>query len=258
MLIVDDEERAGDALRLMLQKFVPQVATVAVCTDARRAAALVAGLRPQILFLDIKMPHLSGFEVLQQLPHPTFKVIFTTAFNEFAIKAIRFSAFDYLLKPVDVEELMASVDRYFSEQRETPPDGPLLNNMLHNLQSGSEHFRLAIPARDGLHFLLPANIMYCEAVSNYTRFHTAEGKQFLTSKTLGDYEDLLAPHHFIRCHKSFLVNRDFVDYMDHDSLLVLKNGVRIDVSKRRKADVMKLMKGQGNEGKGPVCPANAG
>lgn len=241
-MIVDDEERAGDALRLMLQKFVPQVTAVAVCADARQAAALVAGLQPQILFLDIKMPHLSGFDVLQQIPKPTFKVIFTTAFNEFAIKAIRFSAFDYLLKPVDVEELIASVDRYFSEQQEAASDERLLNNMLHNLQSGSEHFRLAIPSKDGVHFILPATVVYCEAVSNYTRFHTAEGKQFLTSKTLGEYEDLLAPHHFIRCHKSFLVNKDFVDHMDHNGLLVLKNGVRVDVSKRRKADVMRLMK----------------
>lgn len=240
VLIVDDEQRAGDALRLMLEKFVPQVEQISVCTDARQAAAIITHLAPHIVFLDIKMPHLSGFDVLQQLPHQTFKVIFTTAFNEFAIKAIRFSAFDYLLKPVDVEELIAAIGRYLS--REPLPDSLLLNNMLQNMQAANGAFKLAIPSKEGVHFIAPADVVYCEALSNYTRFYTADERQFLTSKTLGEYEDLLEPYHFIRCHKSYLVNKDFIAYINHESCLVLKNGVALEVSKRRKAEVMRLLK----------------
>lgn len=241
-VIVDDEERAGDALRLMLEKFVPQVTTVAVCTDARQASAFITQVKPHIVFLDIKMPHLSGFDVLQQIPNQTFKVIFTTAFNEFAVKAIRFSAFDYLLKPVDVEELIQTVDRYITHQKEHPQSGVLLQNMLRNMDGTNQQLRLAIPAKEGVHFLTPGEILYCEGVSNYTRFYTDDGKQYLTSKTLGEYEDLLEPYQFIRCHKSYIVNKAFISFIDHDGQIVLKNAQRIEISKRRKADVMKLMK----------------
>lgn len=127
VVIVDDEERAGDALRLMLEKFVPRIAKISVCADARQAVDVIKQEQPQIVFLDIKMPHLSGFDVLQQIPQQPFKVIFTTAFNEFAIKAIRFSAFDYLLKPVDVEELIATVNRFLETQEaETAQQAALL------------------------------------------------------------------------------------------------------------------------------------
>ena len=242
VVIVDDEERAGDALRLMLEKFVPDVTEISVCTDARQAAALITQRKPQIVFLDIKMPYLSGFDVLQQIPNQDFKVIFTTAFNEFAIKAIRFSAFDYLLKPVDVEELINTVNRFIDQQKEASQQTALLQNMLTNMQDTAANFRLAIPFKEGVHFIRPTEILYCEGVSNYTRFHTEDGKQYLTSKTLGDYEDLLEPYNFIRSHKSYIVNKNAIAYIDNDGFIVLKNSARIEVSKRRKAEVMKLMK----------------
>lgn len=243
VVIVDDEERAGDALRLMLEKFVPRIAKISVCADARQAVDVIKQEQPQIVFLDIKMPHLSGFDVLQQIPQQPFKVIFTTAFNEFAIKAIRFSAFDYLLKPVDVEELIATVNRFLETQEaETAQQAALLKNMLRNMQEASADFRLAIPNKEGVHFLQPSEIIYLEGVSNYTRFYTAGGKQYLTSKTLGEYEDLLEPYHFIRCHKSFIVNKKVISGIDNNGSLILSNGVKVDVSKRRKAEVMKELK----------------
>ncbi len=127
-------------------------------------------------------------------------------------------------------------------QKGAVQDAELLNNMLYNMQAAGSGFRLAIPSKDGVHFIHPANIIYCEGVSNYTRFYTDDGKQFLTSKTLGDYEDLLEPYHFIRCHKSYIVNKNFIAYMDHEGLIVLKNSLKLEVSKRRKAEVMRLLK----------------
>lgn len=242
VLIIDDEVWAADSLRLMIEKFIPKVIEIADCTDARQAAACIAHYKPQIVFLDIKMPYLSGFEILQQIPNQTFKVIFTTAFDEFAVKAIRFSAFDYLLKPVDAEELINTFNRYFSLQTESPAHAALLNNMVHNMQSAGTNLRLAIPTREGVHFIEPANIIYCEGVNNYTRFYTNNEKQFLTSKTLGEYEDLLEAHEFIRCHKSYIVNKSFIAYVDYEGLITLKNGLKLTISKRRKAKVMSWMK----------------
>lgn len=242
VVIVDDEERAGDALRLMLEKLVPAVSEIAVCTDARQAAALINQVKPHIVFLDIKMPYLSGFDVLQQIPNQSFKVIFTTAFNEFAIKAIRFSAFDYLLKPVDVEELVDTVNRFITQQKEMVQHSALLKNMLQNMHDSAANFKLAIPFKEGVHFIQPSEILYCEGASNYTRFHTEEGKQYLTSKTLGEYEDLLEPYGFIRCHKSYIVNRNSIAYINHEGFIVLKNSAKVEISKRRKAEVMKLLK----------------
>lgn len=239
-IIIDDEERATDALRLMIERFIPQIGTIAVCNDARQAAEMIRLAVPDLVFLDIKMPHLSGFELLNQMPNQQFKVIFTTAFNEFAIKAIRFSAFDYLLKPIDVEELIGSVERFLSS-REQVHSYALFNNMLYNISADHQKFRLALPSKEGVHFIEPRQLLYCEASSNYTRFYTESGKQFITSKTLGDYEELLVPYGFIRCHKSCLVNKQFISYIDQEGFIVLKNASRLEVSKRRKAEVLKKL-----------------
>lgn len=240
-LIIDDEVRASDALRLMLEKFTPDVKQVSVCNDARQAAEMIRQLHPDLVFLDIKMPHLSGFEILQQIPHHQFRLVFTTAFNEFAIKAIRFSAFDYLLKPVDVEELISCISRFKELESGNADPEKQFSNMIHNLKSRESSFRLAIPSREGIHYLEPAGIMYCEAHNNYTRFYTDQGKQFLASRTLGDYEEMLSPHGMIRCHKSVMVNKKFVSHMDHDGLIVLRNGQKLEVSRRRKPEVMKKL-----------------
>jgi len=242
VVIVDDEERAGDALRLMLEKFVPQVQHISVGTDARTAAGLISFKKPDLVFLDIKMPYLSGFDVLQQIPHRGFKIVFTTAFNEFAIQAIRFSAFDYLLKPVDVEELVDTVNRFLTaRQTETNRQVMLLQNMMQNINDTADNFRLAIPFKEDVHFIRPSEILYLQGMNNYTRFHIRDGRQLVTSKTLGDYEDMLQPYGFLRCHKSYIVNKNAVTHVDHDGFLVLNKDTRLEVSKRKKAEVMKLI-----------------
>ncbi|HSK12037.1 MAG TPA: response regulator, partial [Phnomibacter sp.] len=112
VMLIDDEERATDALRLMIEKTIPEIGLVTVCNDARLAAEMIHKVQPALVFLDIQMPHVNGFQLLERLPNKNFKIIFTTAYNEYAIRAIRFSAFDYLLKPVDMEELRDTVQRF--------------------------------------------------------------------------------------------------------------------------------------------------
>jgi len=243
VLLIDDEERATDALRLMIEKMVPEIRQVFVCNDSRKAAEMIHACQPGLVFLDIQMPHLNGFQLLEKMPNKNFKIIFTTAYNEYAIQAIRFSAFDYLLKPIDSEELQSSVQRFLETQEDYRQQFDLLKNIMHNIQAPSANeFRLALPTKEGVHFLMPQEIIRCEAVGNYTKFFIEKGRTYMISKTLGDYDTLLSPHHFIRTHKSHLVNKKFISFIDHDGFAVLKDNSKVEVSRRRKEDVMSALK----------------
>jgi len=177
------------------------------------------------------------------MPNKNFKIIFTTAYNEYAIQAIRFSAFDYLLKPIDIEELQAAIQRFLQGNDDYKQQFELLKNILYNIQVPSpEEFRLALPTKDGVHFLQPQDIVRCEAVGNYTKFFVNNNKTYLISKTLGEYDTLLTPHNFIRTHKSHLVNKKYISFIDHDGFAVLKDSSKVEVSRRRKEDVMAQLK----------------
>ncbi len=243
VLLIDDEERATDVLRIMIEKTLPEIQQVMVCNDSRRAADIIHSFQPGLVFLDIQMPHMNGFELLEKMPNKNFKIIFTTAYNEYAIQAIRFSAFDYLLKPVDMEELQSSVRRFLESNEDYKQQFELLKNIMHNIQAPSSgDFRLALPTREGVHFLQPSEIVRCESLGNYTKFITVNNKSYLISKTLGEYDVLLSPHEFIRTHKSHLVNKKFISFIDHDGFVVLKDNSKVEVSRRRKEEVMEALK----------------
>jgi two-component system, LytTR family, response regulator len=238
VLLIDDEERATDSLRLMIERFIPQINHVRCCNDATTSARWIHDFEPDLIFLDIRMPHLSGFELLDLIPNKNFKVIFTTAYDEYAIKAIRFSAFDYLLKPVDVEELIHAVDRFFSLRESSPQEDQFKNFAANIRQRDSQKFRLALPSKKGVLFFYPEEIERCEAEGNYTRFYLTGGDEHVTSKTLGEYDQLLTPYNFIRVHKSHLVNKDFISFIDHDGFIVLRDDTKVEISRRRKKEVM--------------------
>lgn len=243
VLLIDDEQRATDALKLMIVKTIPEITEVMVCNDARQAAEKIHSFAPGLVFLDIQMPYLNGFELLEKIPNKNFKIIFTTAYNEYAIQAIRYSAFDYLLKPVDMEELQGSVHRFLDGHEDYRQQYDLLKNIMHNINAPSaEEFRLALPTKDGVHFLHPQDIIRCEAMGNYTKFFVTSGKSYLISKTLGEYDSLLTPQNFIRTHKSHLVNKKFIAFIDHDGFAVLKDNTKVEVSRRRKEEVMTALK----------------
>ena len=242
-LLIDDEERATDSLRLIIEKMIPQINQVRVCNDSRQAAEIIHEFQPGLVFLDIQMPHLNGFQLLEKMPNKNFKLIFTTAYNEYAIQAIRFSAFDYLLKPIDVEELQASVNRFLETTQDFKTQYDLLKNIMHNIQVPSpDEFRLALPTREGVYYLQPADIIRCEGLGNYTKFFVVGGKNHLISKTLGEYDTLLSPHNFIRTHKSHLVNKNYISFIDREGFAVLKDNSKVEVSRRRKEEVMDALK----------------
>ncbi len=243
ILLIDDERKATDSIRMILEKMIAEEKQVECCNDARQAAVMIHNFHPDLVFLDIRMPHLTGFDILESIVIKNFKVIFTTAYDEYAIRAIRFSAFDYLLKPVDSEELMLVFKRFIQSKADMNQSQELFSNIGHNLSLQNQNqFRLALPSREGVYFLYPHEIIRCEALSAYTRFYTTGNKQLLSSKNLGEYEELLAPYHFIRTHKSHLVNKAFISFIDHDGFVTLKDSSKIEVSRRRKDEVMEQLR----------------
>lgn len=242
-LLIDDEIRATDTLHLMIDKFVPEITEIEICNDARNAFSILDHYHPDVLFLDIRMPHMTGFDLLSRIRNREFDVIFTTAFNEYAIKAIRFSALDYLLKPVDAEELIAAVKRLVEKKKNNESQNELLQNLVDNMKAGdARQLRLAVYTAEGVYFLHPSEIMHCEALSNYTRFYLQNGRHFITSKTLKEYTELLESYGFIRTHKSHLVNKAFIAFIDTDGYIHLKDSSKIELARRKKDFVLEQLK----------------
>jgi two-component system LytT family response regulator len=243
-LLVDDEERATDALQRLIGKFIPVISQVMVCNDARHANKILQNYQPDLLFLDICMPHISGFDLLGNMCRKQCKVIFTTAFNEYAIKAIRFSAFDYLLKPIDPDELVQSVQRFIKTGENYIQQQALLQNIMSNMQAAEyARLRLALPTSEGVHYVMPAEITRCEALDNYTKFYLTGNHQLIIFKTLREYEELLLPYHFLRTHRSHHVNRDLISFIDQEGFIILKDSTKVEVSRRRKDAVLAMLQG---------------
>lgn len=235
-LIIDDEESGINVLRMLLERHVPQVDNIYTATGSKEGREKIRSLNPDLVFLDIEMPLVSGFDLLQEFPQHSFEVIFVTAYDRYAIKAIRFSALDYLLKPVDVEELKRAVER-FTEKRKTASNGnQLMSNFLSNIKATPADYRLAIHTTEGTHFLKPEEIIRCEADGNYTLFYLESKKKMIASRTLKEYDEILADYHFLRVHKSHLVNKKYVQSFSADHIIMHDN-TSVEVSRRRAAEI---------------------
>lgn len=241
--IIDDEPKAVDMIEMLLRLHVPEVGKISWATSASQGVEAISREAPDLLFLDIEMPHLDGFRVLELLEDVPLQVVFTTAYDHFAIRAIRFSALDYLLKPVDPDELRAAVLRYLHGSKPRQSSKALISNALQNFRTrDARQLTIAIPGPEGHFFLKPADVLRCEADRNYTVFHLPDGRRFVSSKTLKEYEDLLSEHGFLRVHKSHLVNIAYIATYPGREALRLKNGQEIEVSRRRRAGVAEALK----------------
>lgn len=247
ILIVDDEPSACNILRLLIEKYIPVARQIECCTNPLQAMGMIQSFNPTLLMLDIEMPHMNGFDLLNRIGSWDFDVIFTTAFDKYAIKAIRFSALDYLLKPVDITDLKNAINRHVLKQDfPTGQQQLLVDNLLTNLrQNDQQAFKLALNTMEGVFFFAPTDIIRLEGESNYTRFFFTNRRPLLVSRTLKEYEEILQEHNFIRAHKSHLVNKTYVRHMDNDGMLWLTDGSHIAVSRRKKEDVLKGLKENG-------------
>lgn len=241
-IIIDDEPPCIRNLAAMLQRYCPQVAVVATCESGEQGIERIGELKPDLVFLDVEMPVLNGFDMLARLKQIDFDLVFTTSYDEYALRAFKVNAVDYLLKPIDREELIKAV----SKIRTQPLHQPLaeqLQNLLHSyLAPNSSPARVALPSSDGLQFIAPENILSCESEDNYTHIRLKEGQKLLISITLGDVEQMLPPNSFVRVHRSFLVNlKEIHKFIRRDGgYLVLSDGSEIPVSRYKKDELMKL------------------
>jgi two-component system LytT family response regulator len=234
-IIVDDEFKSSENLKKMLETYCQNVEVAALCQNVAQGIEAVEKFHPDVVFLDIQMQRETGFDLLTKLKDIDFEVIFTTAHSEYAIKAIKFSAIDYLLKPIDVEELRAAVAKVESKQNGNITER--LEHLLKNIKSGtSENFKLALPTSEGLTFIKTNEILYCKASGNYTEIFMTDGKKHLVSRQLKEYDDLLSGHDFFRIHHSFLININYIkNYVRGEGgYVVMNDNASLDVSRRKK------------------------
>jgi two-component system LytT family response regulator len=242
-LIVEDELRSREFLRNLLEEFCPQVKIIGLAATVEEAVQQINQLQPSLIFLDIEMQTGTGFDILQQIRQYNFHVIFTTAFDHYAIRAIKFSAADYLLKPIDVEELQQAVQKV-QEKIDSNTSRQTMQMLLQNLQrSGSNDFSIALSTSDGLEFVPLHQIIRLEASGPYTSFFLKEGKKIVVSKNLKEYELLLGDHHFFRVHNSHIINLKEVRKMvrTDGGYAIMNDDSTIAISPKKKDEFMLLM-----------------
>lgn len=241
ILIVDDEQSAGRILKVLLEKHIPGDKQIEISNHPTDALEVLKTYQPSLVMLDIEMPGMNGFDFLNRASEWSFDVIFTTAYDQYAIKAIRFSALDYLLKPIDIVELQNAVNRHIVKRQNSTVSSqqPLVDNLIYNLQQKDhQQFKLALSTSEGIFLYEPKEIVLLEGSSNYTKFFFANQKQLIVAKTLKEYEDILVEHQFLRVHKSYLVNKSHVLKVDKEGVLELSNKMNIPISRRRKSEIL--------------------
>jgi two-component system LytT family response regulator len=244
-IIVDDEQHCIDTLQTMLLKKFPEVAVLAGVNSVKEARELIEELQPDLVFLDVEMPHQNGFELLKQFERVQFDVIFTTAFEQYAYKAIKFNALDYLLKPFSVQDLQDALQKYRDRRdqaRASAPAASPLEMFLQNMRTMQQsHRKIALPTLNGLVFMPVQNIVRCESTGNYTKIFFTDKKHLLVSRPLKEFEELLTDVDFFRIHNSHLINlQQMQSYIQGEGgFALMSDGTQVEVSRRRKAEFLK-------------------
>jgi two-component system LytT family response regulator len=242
-VLVDDDESNLSSLREKLARHCPEVEVIGCCDNGPAGIQMIEEQKPGIVFLDIEMPLMNGFVMLQQLHYRDFALVFVTAYDHYAIKAIRYSALDYLVKPVEIEELKSAVARALANQpnQSSQVQLEILLEQLHKKQPQ----RISIPTSDGLRFLQLDQVVHLEASSNYTYIYLATKQHFLVSRTLKEFEDMLPPEIFIRIHHSTIINKNYVEkyIRGEGGQVLMQDGKVLDVSKRKKGEFLQAISG---------------
>lgn len=242
-IIIDDESKARENLKFIISdNFGNKVSVKDTSGTVDEGLSSIAKHQPDIVFLDILMKGETGFDLLEKVKDPTFDVIFTTAYDEYAIKALKLNAIDYLLKPIDIEELELAIQKV--EDRKASKDIPSsdLVEVIKNLNTNKSLNKIAIPTTEGLLFVSINDIIRCESDENYTLFYLSNGTKKLVSKTIKFYEEILTTYNFFRTHRSHLVNLSYIkEYIRGDGgYLLLKDGSEVQVSRRKREEFLKL------------------
>ena len=241
-VIVEDEEMARKVLKSLLTQYCKDVMVCAEADDVESGKAMIEAFRPDLVFLDIEMPGGSGFKLLSSLDNIDFEVVFITAYEQFAIKAIRHAALDYLLKPVDPKELVAAVEKV-KEAKYKKTLKRQYDSLLKNIDPEQLVVRkISISTSDKIHLIEVDNIIRCESDNYYTILYFKDGSNLLVSKTLKEMEQRLEEYDFLRTHKSHLVNlRCIMNFIKDEMMVVMTDGSKVPVSKRKKENILEVI-----------------
>ena len=243
-VIIDDERNALEVLQLQLQQYCKEVEILAICQGGKAGIEAIQNLKPDVVFLDIEMPHINGFEVLHQTQNQDYKVIFTTAYDQFAVKAFKFSAIDYLLKPIDILDLQHAVEKA-KKETENYSLAEKFQSLLRQLQPQVKPTqKIALPDGNMLKFYDRDEILRIESDSNYSHVFLTNGKKITLSKTLKDVEESIKGEPFCRIHQSHIININFIDKVDkgENAYVVMKDGTSITISRSRKDQFLDLFR----------------
>ena len=231
-IIIDDEPDCVKLMALQLKMYCPQVEVVSECTSSEEGLKAIRSHAVDVVFLDIEMPKMNGFQLLEMVGNVDFAVVFVTAYDKFAVKAFKFSAIDYLLKPTDAKDLQAAVQKV---ERSRKIDNRQMEMLKQYLTPTTKTFpdKIALPHQEGVIFVELKNILYCEADDNYTRFFLANGQKHLVSKTLRDIQEILEERNFLRISRQHLINLDHIaKFMKGEgSYVIMTNGTSLNVSR---------------------------
>lgn len=240
-IIIDDELNSIAMMEWLLATYCPEIQVVGTCNSAEAGIQSIRELNPQLVFLDIEMPKMNGFEMLEQLGQIHFEVIFTTAYDKFAVRAFRYSALDYLLKPVDPEDLAATVARL--KKKNSAPSREQMELLFQSLTTPKNQTeRIALSTGDGLVFVQTKDIAYCQAESNYTHVVLADNRKILVAKTLKEIDETLSGKDFFRVHNSYLVNINHISkFVRGDGgYILMPDNTQITISRSRRDEFFQL------------------
>ncbi len=241
-IIIDDEQNCVESLQFDISKHCPEVEVVFSTSSPKEGLVAIRKHHPDLVFLDVQMPWMTGFEMLEVYGDIDFAIIFTTAYDQFAAKAFRISAVDYLLKPIDANDLKEAVKKAV-EKISQKTGREQINNLLHNINKPEEKQRVAFSGRDGYEFIESSLIVYAQAEGAYTHVFLKDKRKLVLSKTLSDIEEMVPASKFQRIHHSVLVNLDHVTHFfkADGGYIVLDNGEKLIVSKSRKEKLMERL-----------------
>jgi two-component system LytT family response regulator len=240
-ILIDDEVHCIDTLSILINDYCPEVEVVEKCFSAKKGLEVIKEESPELVFLDIEMPVMNGFELLEQFKEIPFSVIFTTSYDQYAIKAIRFSALDYLLKPIDPKELVAAVHKV--QLHKNPPSSEQLKMLMDHIQHREAGFtKIAVPTLEGFELIPADQVIHCEADDNYSHFYLKNKKRVTACRTLKEVEEQLQDFsYFVRVHHSYLVNINEVSkyIRGEGGYVVMSDGSVVNVSRSRKEALLK-------------------
>ncbi|MDQ6901777.1 MAG: LytTR family DNA-binding domain-containing protein [Bacteroidota bacterium] len=243
-ILIDDELNSLQNLQQKLEGFCPDVEIIAISQKPEEGILLIRQHQPDVVFLDIEMPRMSGFRMLEELSDYDFDIIFTTAYNHYSIDAIRISAFDYLVKPIGIEELQHAVERLSKmRHKQTKEKIDILKKSLSDNRSQED--KIAISTSEGIEFIPIKNIIHVESKSNYSKIYLGDNKTIVVSKILKDFEEMLLPYNFYRIHNSHLINLNYIQkyVRSQGGQVMLQDGTLIDISRRKKEEFLKMIGG---------------